>query len=302
MARAAPEGGGLLYCWRRPPWRSSAGAFATVEVGSMVQLIARVVVLVLLLGSLESSEAERITVWYEAEAATVVDAPLGIEVPRLTLVTGTFTFETSTPDVLPEDPETGDYPHQTGGGGFTASFLEHTLTGSATPLVEIRPNSDTFRFIDGPGTFGDEGGIMSIDGSPNEAIELWFSAGTETEMVDDSLINPFPFYDFDSFVGTPHTFSIADDNGTMLLQMTKNTITLNELTCGDLDGNGAIAASDALRLLQRAVGVELTILCPVLDGAIPCGDLDDNGVIAASDALRLLQRAVGVQLTLTCAS
>jgi hypothetical protein len=266
----------------------------------MVKVLAYAMVLGLLLGRVESVDAEQITVYYEAEAATVVDSPLGVDVPRLTRVTGTFTFETSTSDILPDDPDTGDYPHETGGGAFTARFLDHTLTGSATPFIEIRPTTDTFRFIDGPGTFGDEGGIMSLDGNPDEGIELWFSASTETDMLDDSLINPFPDYDFESFIGTPHTFSIADDSGTMLLQMTKNTVTLNDLACGDLDGNGAIAASDALRLLQKAIGLDLTILCPVLDGEIPCGDLDDNGAVAASDALRLLQRAVGVQLPLTC--
>ena len=268
----------------------------------MMKVLTCVVVLVSLLGSVGTVEAERITVYYEAEAATVVDTPLGIEVPRLTVVTGTFTFETSTPDVLPADPDAGDYPHDSGNGGFTAHFLDHELIGSATPLIQIRPLTDTFRFLDGPGFFGDAGGIMSIDGTPDEDIELTFSAGTETDMLNDSLINPFPDYDFDSFVGTPHTFSIEDDNGTMLLQMTKNAVTLNDLECGDLDGSGSIAASDALRLLQTAIGLDLPILCPVLDGEIPCGDLDDNGAVAASDALRLLQRAVGVPLPLTCAT
>jgi hypothetical protein len=253
-------------------------------------------------GAVSTTHAESITVYYEAEASTVVNMPLGINVPRLTPVTGTFTFDTSTPDVLPLDPDDGDYPHDTGGGAFTAIFLGHSLVGSATPLVEIRQLTSTFRFIDGPGFFGDEGGVMSFDGNPDEDIELWFSAGTETDMVDDSLINPFPDYDFDSFVGTPHTFSIEDDSGTMLLQMTRNAVTLSDLVCGDLDGNGSVAASDALRLLRRAVGTNILLLCPVLDGAIECGDLDANGLVAASDALRLLRKVVGTQITLTCAT
>jgi len=245
--------------------------------------------------------AEQISVYYEAEAATVVDTPFGLEVPRLTPVTGTFTFQTSTPDALPDDPDNGDYYHESG-GAFTASFLDHTLTGSATPLIEIRSVSDTFRFIDGPGTFGDEGGVMALDGVPDEDIELWFSASTETDMVDDSLINPFPDYDFESFVGTPHTFKLADDNGTLLLQMTANALTLSDLACGDVDGNGAISASDALRLLKKAVGGVITLLCPVLDGAIACGDFNDNGAVTASDALVLLRKAVGGQVQLACST
>ena len=33
--------------------------------------------------------------------------------------------------------------------------------------------------------------------------------------------------------------------------------------CGDLDASGAITAADALRLLQRAVGQDVTLQCPV---------------------------------------
>jgi hypothetical protein len=222
-------------------------------------------------------------------------------VPRLTPVTGTFTFDTSTPDALPDDPDNADYFHE-GGGAFTASFLGHTLTGSGTPLVEIRMISSTFRFIDGPGSFDDEGGVMSVDGVPDADNELWFSAGTETDMVNDSMINPFPDYDFESHVGTPHTFSLSDDNGTMLLQMTGNAVTLNDIDCGDLDASGSISASDALRLLKNAVGTDVTLLCPSLDGEIECGDLNASGSVTASDALALLKRAVGGQVELTCST
>ncbi len=36
--------------------------------------------------------------------------------------------------------------------------------------------------------------------------------------------------------------------------------------CGDLDNNGSIAASDALRLLNKAVGIEITVTCPGVSG------------------------------------
>jgi putative iron-regulated protein len=36
--------------------------------------------------------------------------------------------------------------------------------------------------------------------------------------------------------------------------------------CGDLDNNGAISATDALRLLQKAVGVDLAVSCPGVEG------------------------------------
>ena len=86
--------------------------------------------------------------------------------------------------------------------------------------------------------------------------------------------------------------------------------------CGDLDGSGTIAASDALFLLKRAVGQQVTISCPACPslsfntGASSqpdsftqsqlCGDLDGSGSIAASDALVLLKRAVGQNVQISC--
>lgn len=36
--------------------------------------------------------------------------------------------------------------------------------------------------------------------------------------------------------------------------------------CGDLDNNGVVGATDALRLLQKAVGVDLALSCPGVEG------------------------------------
>jgi len=81
-------------------------------------------------------------------------------------------------------------------------------------------------------------------------------------------------------------------------------------TCGDHDGNGVIAATDALLLLSSAVGQPVSLQCPACpttvttttmqtDGEI-CGDDDGNGAVAASDALLVLAKAVGQDVTLHC--
>ena len=52
------------------------------------------------------------------------------------------------------------------------------------------------------------------------------------------------------------------------------------------------SASDALSILQTAVGMSSCALCIC--------DVDSGGSVAASDALRVLQSAVGLSVTLVC--
>jgi uncharacterized protein YkwD len=42
--------------------------------------------------------------------------------------------------------------------------------------------------------------------------------------------------------------------------------------CGDHDGDGDVAASDALRVLRNAVGIDITLQCPAVCGLPTCGD------------------------------
>jgi hypothetical protein len=68
--------------------------------------------------------------------------------------------------------------------------------------------------------------------------------------------------------------------------------TLPAAECGDADLDGRIAATDALIVLRRAVGLAQ---CPMR----VC-DTDSSGSISAGDALRVLQRAVGMSVVLVC--
>ncbi len=168
-----------------------------------------------------SSEAETIEIRFEATAQTVVGTPFGGTVPRLTTATGSFFYQTSTPDTNPS-PDRGNYPHS-GGGGFTACFIDKEIKGSATPFVQIENlDPDTFRFIDGPRLVGSQGGIMRVNGVADATIELGIAItdSSGNAFSDDALPDSFPFYHQGPFPW-PHTFSLRDSGGTILFQFTR---------------------------------------------------------------------------------
>jgi putative iron-regulated protein len=65
--------------------------------------------------------------------------------------------------------------------------------------------------------------------------------------------------------------------------------------CGDLDNNGTIGATDALRLLQKAVGVDLPLSCPGVEG----GPFDASDILAgfAEETVLLTYRALADNAT-----
>ena len=70
-------------------------------------------------------------------------------------------------------------------------------------------------------------------------------------------------------------------------------LTLPAVVCGaPVTESFPPSASDALFILQTAVGMSSCALCVC--------DVDSNGSVAASDALRVLQSAVGLSVTLDC--
>jgi hypothetical protein len=232
--------------------------------------------------------AEIVTETYEAKAVTVVNKPFGLTVPLNTVVTGYFTFDTDTPDLAPADAMSGAYQHD-GNAGYLAEFLTTRITGSTTPFYEVdlseTPDYDTFRIYDGPRVVGNQGGEMSIDGVEDTDIQL-FVAVTKGVFDSDALINPFPFYTF-GFLGTSHTFTLKDDQGTMLMQFTS----VAEAVCGD-PGGGGVTAADALQVLRTSVGARSCAPCVC--------DVDGNGTILAADALKTLRFAVGATNSLSC--
>jgi hypothetical protein len=243
-----------------------------------------------LLASAATASGEIVTVTYEAKAVTVSKQPFGLAVPLNTIVSGYFTFDTATDDLAPDDELSGEYQHD-GNAGYLAEFLTTRITGSTTPFYEVDliadPTIDTFRIYDGPRAAGREGGIMSIDGVEDDQIQL-FLAVTEDVFDSDALIDPFPFYTF-GFLGTPHTFTLKDDQGTLLMQFTK----VGEAICGD-PGGGGITAGDALQVLRTSVGSRTCLPCLC--------DVDGNGSIQAGDALKTLRFAVSGAPALNCSA
>ena len=234
------------------------------------------------------TQAATLTVTWTAKAVTVVSKPFGLTVPLQTDVAGYLTYDTAAKDKAAADPLEGAYQH-TGNAAFFAAFLGHHVDGSTTPFYEVdldvNPTIDTFRVYDGPRPVGNEGGVMSFDGVASDQIQL-FLAITGDAFDSDALIDPFPSYTF-GFLGTPHTFTLKDEQGTMLMQISSAAAAV----CGDPSGGG-ITASDALQVLKTSVGSRSCLSCIC--------DVDANGAIAVSDALKLLKHAVSGIPALHC--
>lgn len=165
--------------------------------------------------------AETVRFDYVATVQTVSGTPFGQTVPRLTEVTGFFQYDSTTADANLLSDQRGDYPHDAG-GGFTANFLDLEVSGSSTPTVQVEDIRiiDTLRYFDGPRSVGKEGGVMSFNGVADSDIELLLAISPGVDVwTSDSLPDSFPFA-FDPWpaFGYPHTFSLRDDEGTMLMQ------------------------------------------------------------------------------------
>ncbi len=159
-----------------------------------------------------AADAERVIVEFEAEAATVVDQPFGMEVPRLTIVRGCFGYESDTEDLNPNDTRRGSFL-LAGTWDFRAEFLDKVITGSGTATATTNTfGSPTLSFEDGFTT--EDSGIMSLDSVPDEEIGLNFRiSGRPEDLPTDQLPSSF------GFAGAPHTFVLADESGRMLLQL-----------------------------------------------------------------------------------
>jgi putative iron-regulated protein len=62
----------------------------------------------------------------------------------------------------------------------------------------------------------------------------------------------------------------------------------------------ALAAGRSARAAGVAAAMAAALAAPSAALALECGDLDNNGSIATSDALRLLRKAVGLDVTIQC--
>ncbi len=93
--------------------------------------------------------------------------------------------------------------------------------------------------------------------------------------------------------GFPHDGVEECDDGNQVELDGCSSICEESDLCGDPTGDGNVFTSDALRILQRAVG--LSVVCP-----ISICDVDSSGDVSAADALRVLRKSVGIDVELVC--
>jgi hypothetical protein len=170
------------------------------------------------------ANAQPVTIQYTATVQTVTGTPFGFGSSiRLAPVTGFFTYDRRTADTSPTDPARGNYPHTaTFPGSFSATIQTTTFTGSATPFAQVEnfTGADTFRFEDGP---SNNGGVMSVNGTPNAAAALFMALtdGSGNAFTSDALPALFPFARpplANPAPTFPHTFTLSDSGGTLSMQ------------------------------------------------------------------------------------
>lgn len=177
--------------------------------------------LVLALLSPALARAEIVTLVYTATVKTVAFTPFGLAVPLGSRVVGCFRYDTAATDTNP-NADRGDYKLAPG-SGFDAFFLGHHIIGSGSAFLQVENlASDTFRFNDGDEILA-RSGVMSFDGSADPARKRKLTlaiTGPATAFPNDSLAAEFPFPMNGALADPPHTFSLSDVGGTMLLQFT----------------------------------------------------------------------------------
>jgi hypothetical protein len=159
---------------------------------------------------------------FQGWVATVADSPLGLDAAvREAGVTGTVAYLPCVPDTDP-DPQRGNYPHPFG-GDFTLSVGGLAVAGSGKPFVQVENfNPDTFRWRDGKIPLDPVTRVMTVNGSPAPDVEvtLAITDGSGAAFTSDALPAQFPLLNITSY---PHTFSVQDDGGTLLMQLSTMT-------------------------------------------------------------------------------
>jgi hypothetical protein len=192
------------------------------------------------------------------------------------------TFDLRFPSVVANDDGTffiiwETFNEQMQGGDFSGSGIAGRLFATnGNPIgPKIRVNDDVVSSQRNPALAG--------DGNHNYIVSWDQSSGQDGDgnSVEARLFGP------------PLSLSTTTTtSSTTTTTVSTTTTTLPADSCGDVNGDGRITASDALAALFAAVG---TIICD------PClCDTDGSGVITATDALRILQAAVGQPVALNC--
>ena len=160
-----------------------------------------------------------VTLTFAGTVATVADMPLGLDDSvRDTDVSGSFAYFPCFPD-QDSDPRRGIYDPDS--GNFSLSVGGHEIGGSGRPRIEVEDfDPDTFRWRDGNILLNPITRVMTVDGKAAPSLEVLIAITTTNDsgsaFSSDVPPTTFPFLDIASY---PHTFSVQDDGGTLLLQL-----------------------------------------------------------------------------------
>jgi hypothetical protein len=159
-----------------------------------------------------------VTVSFAGTIVTVAGAPLGLgDADRGTAVSGSFTYDAARRDDNAEGQDRGEYPHQDD-GAFDLDLVGRRVSGSGSPVVTVIPGEAAyFYFADGPRFPDYEWPRMSVDGATDPVLNVWIALCGGIVLADDPLPSAFPAYDP---TVSAHTFSVEDEGGTALLQLT----------------------------------------------------------------------------------
>jgi len=164
-----------------------------------------------------------VTLQFTGTVQTVAGTPLGLDASvRLAPITGELAYDLNVLDANPTDPQRGRYLHD-GTSQFTFAVSGHTVMGSGLAIVEVEDlNPDTFRFRDGPQN-DTVTRLMTLDGTGDPSLVLLIAITDDSgaALTSDAEPDPFPFTNITAY---PHTFSLEDDGGTLLMQLDSITM------------------------------------------------------------------------------
>lgn len=160
---------------------------------------------------------DAVSLVFEGEISTISGTPLGLDdSARLEAVGGSMSYLPCARDSNREEVDRGEYPHPYG-GNFELSTVGLTVAGSDKAIVTVENfDPDTFRFEDGNLLTETETRVMQVDGAEAPDLQLGFSItdSSGAALTSDAIPWPFPFD-----ASMPHTFSLQDSGGTLLIQL-----------------------------------------------------------------------------------
>lgn len=158
-------------------------------------------------------DCDPVVLAFTGSAVTVSGAPFAGRVPRETPAEGTLGYLPCLGDREP-DPGRGEYRHASR-STFTLSLGEVQVGGSGQATLEVVVAGSTWRYVDGVEPAADAPRRMTVDGAPADDLDLWISTGPADSAAFTSDAIPAPTW---MDPGAPHTFSLDDAGGTVLIQ------------------------------------------------------------------------------------